>query len=794
MKSLVKMLFSILALGALLCPQVVLADGMLLPMEAETGYLAVTYHHVTVDIEETHALTRVEQAFRNPHAFDVTARYLFPIPPDAMLTTFEASFNGRTQTVTRQDTSITNASLSTLVAERHDPSLLRFYDWETLTFEVTVPAGATRKMVLEYEEMLAPRGGMLHYHYVLGTERYSSTLLEEVSIVVNASATNGIGTLYSSSHPLAIDPLTNGRVQARWHAEQVRPTEDFHLFVAPAEGGYGSGLITGRVPSLGPNTQDHFLFLFSPRRGELETSHALPKDIVFVVDRSGSMMGEKMVQAQDALQFILGQLNDQDRFSIVGFDDRMDVLATSLQPVNPDTLRKARTFVREVYARGSTNIDAALERGLEILSISEHRPGATRLVIFLTDGLPTAGITDPYEIADRARHYNARVEARIHVFGVGYDVDTHLLDRLAEQNGGSVTYVQPGENLELVLSEFWGRIATPLLTDLEMTFDGVEVSDLHPAKLPDMFAGSSLLLSGRYRLNGANRQGTLTVTGRAGEEMRTFVYTFNLAETGDHAFVPRLWATRQIGRLLDVVRTEGETEALIEEIRALGLTYGLVTPYTTFVIAAQIGGAASMENMVLYSDRGALNQAYGEITVQARVQNQMYQQAGQANLATGANVTQSGIQNLAQVNRQHIDLNLLREMAAPGSLVTDEWITDNIQADRVVDFGSEAYFDLAQDAEARAFLQAGSNVLFRYRGEIIQVWDEHGPESAFELQALDTSSDTGSQRASGHWQPLDNRAWPQQPGSGQSQPQGLLAGARAILINLIQAALRAILR
>jgi Ca-activated chloride channel homolog len=794
MKSLVKVLFSILALGALLCPQVVLADGMILPMEAETGYLAVMYHHVSVDIEETHALTRVEQAFRNPHAFDVTARYLFPIPPAAMLTAFEASFHGRAQTVTRQDASTTNASLATLVSERHDPSLLRFYDWETLTFEVTVPAGATRKMVLEYEEMLAPRGGMLHYHYVLGTERYSSALLEEVSIVVNASASNGIGTLYSSSHPLAIEPLTNGRVQARWHAEQVRPTEDFHLFVAPAEGGYGSGLVTGRVPSLGPNTQDHFLFLFSPLRGELETRHALPKDIVFVVDRSGSMMGEKMVQAQDALQFILGQLNDQDRFSIVGFDDRMDVLATSLQPVTPDALRKARTFVREVYARGSTNIDAALERGLEILSISEHRPGATRVVIFLTDGLPTAGITDPYEIADRARHYNARVEARIHVFGVGYDVDTHLLDRLAEQNGGSVTYVQPGENLELVLSEFWGRIATPLLTDLEMTFDGIEVSDLHPAKLPDMFAGSSLLLSGRYRPTEANRQGTLTVTGRAGEERRTFVYTFNLAETGDHAFVPRLWATRQIGRLLDTVRTEGETEALIEEIRALGLTYGLVTPYTTFVIAAQIAGAASMENMVLYSNRGALNQAFGEITVQARVQNQMYQQAGQANLAAGANVTQSGIQNLAQVNRQHIDLNLLREKADPGSLVTDEWITDNIPADLVIDFGSEAYFDLARDPEARAFLQVGNNVLFRYKGEIIQVWDEHAPESVFELQALDAFSNTGSQTASGNWQPLDNRAWPQQPGNGQSQPRGLLAAARVILVNLIQAALRAIFR
>jgi Ca-activated chloride channel homolog len=789
MKPLKKLLLPILVLGALLCPQLVLADGMILPLEAQTGYLEVIYHRVTVDIEETHALTRVEQAFRNPHPVDVTARYLFPVPPTAMLTAFEATFNGRARTLTRQDAAATNASLTAIIVERHDPSLLQYMDWESLAFEVTVPAGSTRKMTLEYEEILIPEAGMLHYHYVLGTERYSSALLEEVSVVVRASGREGIGTLYSSSHPVTIEELNDGRLQASWSAEFVRPTEDFHLFVVPAEGDYGSALLTGRVPALGPNAQDHFLFLFSPHRGGLQgdgarESASLPKDIVFIIDRSGSMSGEKMVQAQDALQFILGQLNDQDRFSIVAFDDTLEVLAGTLQPVDGDTLRRARGFVRDLYARGSTDLDAALQRGLEILHTSELRPDATRLAIFLTDGLPTAGITDAHQIAEVARGANARIAARLHVFGVGYDVNTHLLDRLAQENGGSVTYVQPGENLELVLTGFYERIADPLLTDLEITFEGIEVDDLHPAALPDMFAGSSLLVSGRYKPTGTTRQATLTLRGRAGEEVRSFVYTFDLDETGDHAFVPRLWATRQIGQLLDTVRVEGMSDALVEQVRALGMTYGLVTPYTTFVIAAQTGGAASMENMALYGYRGALNQASGEITVQARIQNQMYQQAGQANLATGANVTQNGIHNLAQVNRQYIDLTLLQEKASPDSTLTDAWIADNIQPDQSIDFGSEAYFELAQDPEARAFLQAGNNVLFRYRGEVVQVRDENAPGTIFELQAEPANR-----------QLLDNRAEPQQSSGVEVRPADLwytLRSARDVMISWLRAALRAV--
>lgn len=722
-KILLALLLTVLLLNA--ASTVVLADGMIFPESISPDYLEVRYHRVTVTIEDNHAVTRVEQEFVNPHDFTVGGRYFFPVPPDAILARFEARVAGQAQTVTRQDVATTNAALYDMVAQRRDPSLLQYADWESIAFDLSLPARASRKMTLEYEQVLAPTGGMLHYRYILSTERYASAPVGEVTLTVDVTASGGLGALYSSSHAVTTERLDANRARVTWEARDVNPTEDFDLFFSPAEGGFGSGLLTGKraVGELG--SRDHFLFLFAPDDAALQAD-TLPKDIVFVIDRSGSMGGEKMEQAKDALQFILGQLNPHDRFSIVSFDDQLDVFANALTSVEQRTFFDARRFVRQLSARNNTNIEGALQTGLAIFSRSEDRAGASRLLVFLTDGLPTAGITDDTLIADLVARTNARVEARLHVFGVGYDVNTRLLDRLALDNGGSVTYVQPGENLELALSEFYGRIANPVLTDVEIEFEGLRVTDLYPPTMPDLFRGSSVLLAGRYKATGGPV--TVRVRGRAGEEAREYVYRFDLAATGNHDFVPRLWATRRVGALLDEVRVEGERAALIEEIRALGLGYGIVTPYTTFVISAQADGAASMENMALYGNQTELNQVSGRTTVQARAQNLSYQQSEQANLAVGANVINREQRSMAQVARQYVDLSLVQgNVDEP---ISPAWIAANIKVDREIEFGSAAYFALADDPAARAFLQSGTSVLFNYNGEVVSVYDSETPVEA----------------------------------------------------------------
>jgi Ca-activated chloride channel family protein len=581
-------------------------------------------------------------------------------------------------------------------------------------------------MTLAYEQVLAPSGGMLRYHYVLSTERYASRPLDEVSVTVDVHSAAGLGSLYAPAYPVTTERLGQGRARVTWSAEDVTPHEDFELFFGPAEGGFGSGLLTGEREG-----QGHLLFLFAPG-DQAEREPALPKDIVFVIDRSGSMQGEKIAQAQNALRFILAQLNPDDRFSIVGFDDQLVLLSETLLGVDRAALADARGFVDRLSADGNTDLEAALQAGLGILDRSEARAGASRMVVFLTDGLPTAGITDEVQIASRVAQTNEGVGARLHVFGVGYDVNTHLLDRLAENNGGTVTYVQPDESLELALSGFYDRIANPVLTDVEVTFEGLEVEEgtRYPARMPDLFRGSSVLLTARYRAAGAGDAVTVRVRGRAGAARREYVYHFDLADAAGHDFVPRLWATRRVGELLDRVRVEGERPALVDEIRELGLGYGLVTPYTTFVIAAQSEGAASAENMALYEDQRSLNRASGRTTIRARVQNQSYQQAEQASLASGANVVNYGERSLAQVAQQQVDLSLVRGRGRVDGPVDAAWIARNVTVDREVTFGSEAYFALAEDPAARPFLQSGTQVLFSYEGEVVAVRDPQAPDPA----------------------------------------------------------------
>jgi Ca-activated chloride channel family protein len=698
------------------------ADGMLLPLpEAlSPGYLAVRYHHVTVRIEDGHAVTQVEQQFYNPHDIPVAASYVFPVPPDAILSRFQATVDGQLQQVHRQDRAETNAALYATVAQQHDPSLLRYVDWESLAFDLALPPGGSRVMKLQYEEVLVPKGGLYSYRYVLSTERYSSLPLDEASVTIDLHSSSGLASVYSSSHDVVTERPEPDTARISWEAENVTPTEDFELYFAPAKGGYGGGLLTGER-----NGQGHFLFLFSPEAQPRPTD-VLPKDIVFILDCSGSMNGEKIEQARGALHHILGRLDGDDRFTIVGFDDRLYVFDYALQAVEEDALSEARRYLDRLSAGGSTDLESALQAGLEILLGSEER-GATRIIVFLTDGLPTAGVTDEAVISRAIARTNAAASARLHVFGVGYDVNTHLLDGLAADNGGAVTYVQPGENLESALTEFYGKIAHPLLTDLEVEFQGIETSDRYPQALPDLFQGSSLLLAGRYRATSDTVR--VKVRGWAGNERREYTYQFELSEAASRDFVPRLWATRRVGALLDQVRVEGETQLLINEIRELGLNYGIVTPYTTFVIEGQAEGAASAINMDLY-DSDEVNRATGQVTIQARVQNQAYQQAARGNLAVGANVGSYGDQNLAQVGAQQVDLTLLRGREDLDGPIDDRWLELNVKVDRTIEFGSKEYFALAEDPEVRPFLQGGSNVVFGYEGKVFAIRDPVVSKSA----------------------------------------------------------------
>ncbi len=704
------------------------ADGMMIPFGADFGYVQVEYHHVRVAIQDSFARTRVDQRFLNPYQEGIVTRYIFPLPPLASIRDFQIHLDGHPVTVEKLSALESEMFLRNAITNQRDPSLLQFFGWEAYAVDLSLPPLGSITMVLEYSETLSAHGDLFHYFYTLGTERYSTALLQDVRVDVDVLAQESVAAVYSPSHPIVTERIGPRHVRATFHRENVLPTDNFELYFALTEGAVGAGLLTNADRER--DGEGHFLFLLSPS-SVMDTGIAMPKDIVFVIDRSGSMAGEKIEQAKNALQNILGKLGEGDRFAIVSFDDFIESQSDKLQRVTGQTIQDARSYVSQLFDRGNTDIDSALRRGITLIDRAGFRPDASRMIIFLTDGLPTAGVTDDREIVERVRQANDQLDASLHVFGVGYDVNTHLLDDLASQNHGTVTYVQPGESLEGVLTGFYGKIAHPLLTDLELRYEGFTVTDVYPRQLPDFYFGSSIAVTGRYN-DVKSDEVRIRLSGRLAGEPTTQVFNFSVDDEAENPFIPRLWATRRIGDVLDEVRVKGERASLVEEIETLGLRYGIVTPYTIDIVQAQLNGVSSDAVMRLYQQDldgdGILdiNKVSGEATVGARVQNLSYQQAMQSNQATGSNVSNIGDKSVAQVGYYALDLELfVRRGLDPNVSLDENWLGDNV--DQVIRFGSDEYFELAKDPSANQILQAGPNVIFEYDGKVVAVQESVSP-------------------------------------------------------------------
>jgi Ca-activated chloride channel family protein len=310
---------------------------------------------------------------------------------------------------------------------------------------------------------------------------------------------------------------------------------------------------------------------------EVEQDEAVAKDVVLVLDTSGSMMGVKMDQAKRALNYVLDQLGPNDRFNIVSFSTGVRPYASDLRFA--EERADAKRFVERLKAGGSTDINRAL---LEALAMLRQSPDANRpaLVIFLTDGLPTQGITDVDQIIANVQR-EATKQVRLFAFGVGDDVNTTLLDSVSQQHRGASAYVRPNEPLDEIVSGFYAKVSTPVLADIKLDFGNVLIEDTYPYPLPDLFAGGQLVLVGRYR-----RGGTVDIrlTGEVNGKPQEHIYRGQrFTDAGGDPFIARLWATRKIGHLLTQIRLKGSVRELVLELVDLCVRYGIVTPNTSYL-------------------------------------------------------------------------------------------------------------------------------------------------------------------------------------------------------------------
>jgi Ca-activated chloride channel family protein len=540
--------------------------------------LVIRYHRVTVQIENQVAVTHVDQVFFNPNDWPVEGVYMFPIPLDAVVSDFILWVDGKPVEGEILDAEQARQTYEDIVSSLRDPALLEYAGQGAVRASIfPIPPQGERRIELEYSQVLAAEGGLVRYIYPLSTEKFSASPLEQVSINVQIESDVPIRAVYSPSHPVAISREEGAALRVGYEAQDVLPDTDFALYYSIGED-QAFHLFTYRNPFELNDLDGFFLLLLAP--GIQQTDQVVAKDILLVLDRSGSMDGEKYRQAQQALEYILDNLNPDDRFNLITFSTGVEVFAPGLR--NASKSEEALDWVNDLPAEGSTDINRAL---LEAVSFVE--PGRPTYLIFLTDGLPTTGVVESNQILENLL---SAVPANLSLFafGVGYDVDTFLLDSLAQAHHGSSTYVLPDERLDETLSTFYAKVQTPVLTNLELEIEDSNAYDVFPEPLPDLFAGSQIVIVGRYRQGGYS---DITISGNVDGDEQVFQYPEQLfaeTSTGQKGVIetlPRLWATRKIGYLLNQVRLNGADQETIEQIVRLSIRYGIVTPYTSYLVS-----------------------------------------------------------------------------------------------------------------------------------------------------------------------------------------------------------------
>jgi Ca-activated chloride channel family protein len=444
---------------------------------------------------------------------------------------------------------------------------------------------------LRYEQALSADGGTYELRYPLNTEKFSAQPLEDVSVTVDIRADGPLGPVYSPTHDVAVARPERNRAQASYESRTVRPDTDFLLYWSLSRNDVGASLLTWW-----PKDEDrgYFLFLASPALPDGAARATKPKQITFVVDTSGSMSGDKMEQARAALRQVIGGLNDGDRFNVIAYDTGVRPLWAGPQPLTAATRAEALEFVAGLKAMGGTNIEGALTAAL-----APGQPTSLpSAIVFLTDGRPTVGVTDPQQIAARVTEANRGRGTRVFVLGVGVDVNAVLLDRLALENHGAPAYVLPREDVETKVSALYEKLRYPVLTDLRLDLAGIQASEVLPAAVPDLFRGSQVVMAGRYRQGGRRE---LVLTGRDGAVEREYHYLLDAAERGKGLaddFPARVWATRRIAYLVDQIRLSGRREAeLVDEIVRLSTRFGILTEYTAFLADETVSHGHFAENV-----------------------------------------------------------------------------------------------------------------------------------------------------------------------------------------------------
>jgi Ca-activated chloride channel homolog len=548
-----------------------------------TSSYAITEFSVNAAINNQIAVTQVTQVFKNTGSTPLEARFVFPLPYEGAIDQMTFMVDGKEFEAKLLPADEAKRIYQGYLQRNQDPALLQWIGtgmFQTSVFPI--PAGATRTVTLRYSQLLRRDGTLTDYLFPLSTARYTSTPIEKLSFRVSISDREEIKNVYSPTHQVEIKRDDAKNVALTLIQSNAVPTTDFRVVYDSAPGVLSANLMSAWPAD---EEQGYFVLLASPAF-DVAAVPPQQKMVLFVVDQSGSMSGDKIAQAREAAKFVLQNLRPDDMFNIVSYHGSVNVMSPEMLRFGEETRSQALGFINGIHAGGMTNIDEAMKKALTQMTDTT----LPSYVVFLSDGVPTAGEQNEMKIAANCRQWNT-VRARIISFGVGYDVNSRLLDRISRDNRGQTEYVLPNENLEASVARLYSKIAAPVITNMTISYemDGVKIEDgpvvnrLYPQEHSELYAGSQLMLVGRYRQGGPTK---VRIKGTVGDQVQEFVFDLELAKRGEtqkYPFVSKLWAMRRIGELIDQIDLDGKHDELVKELVQLSLKHGIVTPYTAYL-------------------------------------------------------------------------------------------------------------------------------------------------------------------------------------------------------------------
>jgi len=603
----------------------------IVPQQQSPPSTAYTIKELAVQAKLVDQVARVQvsQSFVNTGSRQLEVSFMFPLPYDGAIDRLTLMVDGKEVPAKLLPAQQARRVYESIVRKNKDPALLEWIGtgmFQTSVFPV--PPGAQRKITLNYSQLLRTDHGLTDFLFPLSTAKYTSHPLEKVDLQVTIESGIEIKNVYSPTHSINIQRNDAHHAAVSFTVKNVIPTGDFRLFFDVGRGKFGTSVVSYR-PDAG---DDGYLLLLASPQFQTEDAERPKKTVIFVVDRSGSMEGEKIEQARAALKYVLENLRDGDLFNIVAYDTVVESFRPDLQTYNDQTRMQALGFIQGLYAGGGTNIDGALSTALSQLQ-DRSQPN---YLIFLTDGQPTIGETNESKIVRNATKRN-QVRARIVSLGVGYDVNSRLLDRISRENHGQTEYVRPNEDIEVYVSRLYSKISSPVMTDVALKFDfdelrteeGDPINRIFPKQINDIFEGEQLVLVGRYRKTGLAK---VTITGAVGNKKRAFAFSAKLVDRShdeSYAFVEKLWAMRRIGEIIDQLDLAGKNDELVKELVALSTRHGILTPYTSFLADenARADLAASTSESRTRRLLGRLKEVKGQAAFAQRVEKKSLQEA-----------------------------------------------------------------------------------------------------------------------------------------------------------------------